>query len=379
MKRWLFLLLTVVTAVFFLTDRQIRAQTPSPSDWQNNLNAIDQKINDLRSKLSEVQTQKNTITNKIAFYNGQIQLTEFQIEQTEIQISSLSGRIQNLEDRLNHLSDVFRQRTEEGYRLSLTTDPLAMFLSSENFPLFIEQIKYIRTVQASDRLIMLQLEETRTNYDDQKTLAEILAKKLESQRQTLDQQRKESSFLLEKYKSDEKTYQDQLAAALAEQAAMESALSRAINLLQNGTPVTAGTAIATIGNSGAPVCSTGKHLHFEIRKDSTAVSPANYLKNTSVVWDNQPDGSFNFTGSWDWPIQDPRIEQGFGSTYWSRLGWYGGGIHTGIDMVSQSSDIIRAPVGGTLYKGTSSCRGIPMNFVAIDAGGGIIIWFWHVQ
>jgi murein DD-endopeptidase MepM/ murein hydrolase activator NlpD len=86
----------------------------------------------------------------------------------------------------------------------------------------------------------------------------------------------------------------------------------------------------------------------------------------------------NFTGDWNWPISDPKITQEYGMSYWARLGWYNGGPHTGIDMTSTNS-IIKAPKKGTLYKGSASCRGVGMNFVAIDHGDGLISWYWHVQ
>jgi murein DD-endopeptidase MepM/ murein hydrolase activator NlpD len=87
----------------------------------------------------------------------------------------------------------------------------------------------------------------------------------------------------------------------------------------------------------------------------------------------------SFTGDWDWPIQNPRITQEYGETFWTRLPWWPYKFHTGIDMTSSNS-VIRAPKGGTLYKGTTTCgSGCPINFVAIDHGDGLISWYWHVQ
>jgi peptidoglycan hydrolase CwlO-like protein len=372
-------LLIVSSTLLLLVAPLLRVSTLTALAQEDALKSIENSIKDLREKLDYNLKQQNTLSNKISFYNNQIQLTSLQIEQTSLQIASLSARIDNLENRLDHISEVFHQRTVESYKLSSKLDPVGIFLSSDSFSTFIERLQYLRSIQANDHRLMVQLEETRSNYDDQKTLAQLLNKRQEVQKATLDQQRKESTYLLEKYRGDAKGYQQQLDSALAEQAAMEAAQSQAINLLKDGTHVEKGTAIAQVGNTGYPVCSTGTHLHFEVRKDNNPQDPANFLKNTQVAWDNQPDPQFSFNGSWDWPIENPKIEQGFGRTYWAKLGWYRGGIHTGIDLVSDTSSIIRAPISGTLYKGASTCGGLALRFVAIDAGGGQILWFWHVQ
>jgi hypothetical protein len=65
-------------------------------------------------------------------------------------------------------------------------------------------------------------------------------------------------------------------------------------------------------------------------------------------------------------------------TYWARIGWYGGNPHTGIDMVSENISI-HAPHDGTLYKGSTTCKGSKMNYVAIDHGDGLFSWYWHVR
>ena len=87
------------------------------------------------------------------------------------------------------------------------------------------------------------------------------------------------------------------------------------------------------------------------------------------------------SGSWDWPLQDiVRLTQHFGKTPYSWQYGYSGGIHTGFDMVSTSSDVIRAPADGTLYSSSQTCGGSSIIKIKyIDHGDSTISFYLHVQ
>lgn len=381
------LLITIISLVF---PGLILAQGESPSEEK--LEQVKSQITELEDKLREVRNKEKTLQSQIDYMDGQINLTALKIDQTEEEINllqeqivGLTGKISRLEGSLTSISEVLLNRIVATYK-ARDVSPVYLFFGSNGFSEFLSRAKYIQVAQAHDKKLMFAIESTKNSYQKQKDLREEkkkqledLQEQLEDQKQVLAQQRVDKAYLLEVTRQDEKRYQEFLAAARAEQAAIESAIKAAIDLLKDGTPINKGDQIALIGNSGAPGCSTGQHLHFEVRKNEDVYNPADYLKNISVQWDNQPDGAFSFNGDWDWPIENPRITQGFGETYWSRTGFYGGRPHTGIDMVSSSSDLIRAPKEGTLYKGTVSCRGNPMNFVAIEHDDGVVSWYWHVQ
>lgn len=380
-------LLTIISLVFPVL---VLAQEESPSEEK--LEEVKNQIVELEEKLREVRNKEKTLQSQIDYMDGQINLTILKIDQTEEeidvlqdQIIGLTGKINRLEGSLTSISEILLNRIVATYK-ARDISPVYLFFSSNGFSEFLSRAKYIQVAQAHDKKLMFAIQSTKNSYQKQKDLREekkkqleVLQEKLEEQKLILAQQRADKAYLLEVTRQDEKRYQELLAAARSEQAAIEQAIKAALDLLIDGTPVDKGDQIALIGNSGAPSCSTGAHLHFEIRRNGDILNPADYLKDISVEWDNQPDGPFSFNGDWDWPIGNPRITQGFGDTYWSRTGFYSGRPHTGLDMVSSSSDIIRAPKGGTLYKGTVSCKGNPMNFVAIEHDDGIVSWYWHVQ
>ena len=75
-------------------------------------------------------------------------------------------------------------------------------------------------------------------------------------------------------------------------------------------------------------------------------------------------------------MKNAEVTQRYGKTPWS---WrYSGGKHTGIDMVS-SNTYIYAPDDGRIVKGTAGCYGSSMNYAAIEHGGGVISYYFHIR
>ena len=172
-----------------------------------------------------------------------------------------------------------------------------------------------------------------------------------------------------------KKYQQLLSQALAEYSAIQKAIVSGIKV----GPVKKGDPIALVGNSGAPYGSTGAHLHFEVRKNNSWVNAESYLSPHPLT--NHQDGTGTIgNGSWDWPLSDPIVlEQRYGHTPWSWRYNYSGGIHTGIDMWSQTSEVIRAPADGTLYSSAEKCGSATINIKYIEHGDGVVSFYLHVQ
>lgn len=388
------ILITALSSSYVSADTQITPLKIGDSDpgSEEKLKDVARRIDELEVKLKEVRDRGKTLKSQISYMDNQIKLTNLKIEETENQIvvlkdqiKSLSNKIAKLETSLTSVSEILLNRIVATYKTG-DISPIYILLSSDGFGNYFTKAKYVQVAQEHDKKLMFSMQSAKNSYEVQKNLREekkekleYLQKQLEDQKNVLGQQSNDKKYLLEVTQQDEKRYQELIAAAKAEQTAIESAMRQVMSLLKDGTPVNKGDQIALVGNSGAPGCSTGTHLHFEIRKNETVQNPSDYLKSTPVIWNNQPDGEFSFNGDWDWPVDSPRITQGYGMTYWARTGFYGGNAHSGIDIVPESSSVIHAPKEGTLYKGTVSCKGSPMNFVAIKHDNELVSWYWHVQ
>ncbi len=370
---------------------------PTPQTSSDKLDALRKKIDDLRKKIDELQIKEKTLSSEISVMDNQVRLTQLRINATQQELSELTSdiaaaakKIQDLEFSLDIITRLLVNRVVVTYQVG-SIEPLQILLTSGDLSNFLSRLSYLKIVQEHDKKLVYATRQAKNDYEHQKTIfegkkkkVEVLKGQLESFNRQLQEEKQAKGDLLAVTKNDEKQYQQLLASARAEQSAIQGVL--ATFELKDGTPVKEGQAIAGVGNTGYPYCSTGAHLHFEVRVNGADVDPSSYLRGGVNFIYNPPDkydtnylGSVSPSGSWNWPLHEPiLINQGYGSHGFSRS-FYADGIHHGIDMESNSSDVIMAPKDGTLYRGTASCRGVPMNFVAVDHGEGVISWYWHVQ
>ena len=174
-------------------------------------------------------------------------------------------------------------------------------------------------------------------------------------------------------------YQDELASALAELEAIQGIISGK-GAETEVKDVSEGEKIASVIPS-ASACSSGAHLHFEVVKDNAHVNPASLLSSKNVVWDNKPDESFGFSGSWRWPVEDTvRITQGYGMTFFAAtLRYYGGNPHTGLDMINPGNYSVSSVKPGKLFRGSIRCGGGTLRYVRVQQADGYDTYYLHVN
>ena len=371
---------------------QAQEATPSASDLYDEYLKKQQEIEDLENKIADLTKQAKTLANQISYFDSQIRLTTLQIQDKEKtlqrlqqEITDLSYRIVSLEESLEALSGVLIEKVQQNYKKQ-PDNPNLLLLSSKSFSDFSSKVKYLEVAQAHALEVMYQMQDTKDAYElQQQVLKEkedeerTVKRKLEEDKKTLDQQKGAKQALLTRTKNDESEYQRLLDQALAEQKAIESVISQTAKL-SNGVQVNAGDIIAFMGNSGYPYCSSGAHLHFEVRSGGAHVNPGGYLKNTSVTYADDQVGRISPSGSWDWPMLPPiRLTQEYGSTFWTRLPYWPYRFHTGYDMVGEGSDAIRAVASGMKYRASTTCGKAALNYVAIDHGNGLWTYYFHVR
>lgn len=339
----------------------------------------------------EASTQKRSLQTEIKKFDAAIAITitkifttNKQIGQLEEEIESLGTKIGRLDVSLDQLSGLLVKRIVETYKKG-KIEPLVLFFSSKGFPEFISRYKYLRVIQAHDRKLLLQLETARTNYEGQKTLKEEKQEELEeakaqleNQKILLAQQKADKEKLLETTQNNEKRYQELLTATRAEIEAIQAIIAGRGDEAGVGK-VSQGEGIAWIIR-GASACSTGTHLHLEVREGDEVRNPFSYLKNVELIDDSGGDPHVG-TGDWDWPLNQPiKFNQGFGantSAIRSGIVWYD--FHTGIDIVADNVRV-KAVKQGTLYQGAIGCGGGTLRYVRLDHdNSNIDTYYLHVD
>lgn len=382
------LLLLAVFFIFFLLGTYVTAQEKvcnTPSECDQKIQEYEQKINDLRGQQKTLASTISYLNNKIQLTTTQIIATEYQLKILAEEIADLSVKIDLLDQSITDVSKILSFRIEATYKRG-RLEPVLFLFSSSGFADLVSRVEYLKAVQRSDRELLIKMQTSKMNYDSQKELKqqkqtqeEALKKQLLNQQSALSLQKQAKQSLLEITQNDEKNFQQLLASARAEMEAIQSILAGQGQETKVGE-IKEGERIASI-IVGRSACSSGTHLHFEVAKDNAPNNPADYLRSIGIIWDNKPDGQFSFSGSWNWPMDEPiRLTQGYGNTYWSSIGWYGGGPHTGIDILSDSNNNVKTVKNGTLYRGSISCGGGTLRYVKVDnQDSNIDTYYLHVN
>ncbi len=404
-KIWLLLSLIFLFLSPFLFPQKTDSASSCPTDDPcKNISGAFERVTCYTNIVNICSTERESMTSQVVYLTTRIELTNAKIQsnkekiaQLEKEIEELTGKIERLEKSLTTITSVFIERIVATYKYG-GFSYLNLLVGSNRFSDFLNRFKYIQTVQAHDRKLLFQLQNSKINYQDQKQLREekrkeldAAKKQLEKEQNTLALQKKEKEIFLETTKNSEVRYRQELEAARREAEGIQQAAS-ILSKAGVAKHVNKGEVIGVMGNTGF---STGPHLHLSVYNlkeadlnkfnfESGYENPFGVLSSRSIPFEpnscddaspSQRQTKSIGSGSWDWPMSNPTISQCFGHTPWS---WrYQSGIHNGVDMWDDVNPLIKAVEEGNAYtyRGGQSAG----NGVFIFHPNGKMTLYWHMQ
>jgi len=299
-----------------------------------------QEIDRVKKEISRLQGLEDNLQNQIAYLDNQIYLSQLEIQAKEDEINVLSGDINDLSVRLSRISSflgyqekIFATRA----KLAYTSDQLSPFdvvLGAETLDDALRRIKYLHVLEDQDIQVLNQMHDTRTSFneqkkslEDKKTQVEQLKAEVEDQKKSLIGKQNAKQDLLVITNGQESNYQKYLKQLESERNAILAALRKGGKKL--GT-VTRGEKIWPQGSTG---CSTGAHIHYEVRVSSTnsVLNPCNGFVGCHGLGNSVTSNAYYTPGG-----PSNRLTQG-----------YGGG-HLALDLVS-GDGWVHASENGTAY------------------------------
>lgn len=226
--RKIFKLICIVILVFTfysLINSNILSQSNDKSgDTQSAQKSdLQKKIEEYEKKLTELRNQKNTLSAQINFMDTQMYIAQLKIDDTknkieelEKAINELGVRIVSLDNSLDKLSKQLLKRIVAGYKNKGVT-VVDILVDSDNTSKLMNRLKYYRLAQEMNQKSLLQVQEAKSNFEEQKSLREKrveqldeLQKSLAKQKIALDQQKVQKQKLLSDTQNSESVYQNLL-------------------------------------------------------------------------------------------------------------------------------------------------------------------------
>ncbi len=232
-------LIALFFMIFICMPKSYAAVCDGDKDYCNSKSG-QEKVNCWAEKVAACNNAGTTLSSEINRLDTQIYLTqariaetEAKIVQTEKEIGTLGSRIEGLDTSLNYLSKLLLEKVVQGYK-QRSTSLLDYLFDAGSETDFLSKVKYLKTTQNNNQKIIIQVQQAKLNFEEQKTLREQKKNELDELNVTLEQQKGEltsqqnaKKILLAETRNSEAVYQGFLEKARAELAGFSAFASAA--------------------------------------------------------------------------------------------------------------------------------------------------------
>lgn len=209
--------------------------TPTPDVQSAERAKLEQRINEYQQKLNETRQQRDTLANQLQYLNTQSYVTELRVEETENKMQNvkketeiLTTRIETLDQKLDTQWKLFLASTYATYKRK-GASIFDLVLNSDSAQDMFTSLKYHTLAQSNRQRLLIQTQETKINFEEQKLLREKkeaelaqLQQVLVEQKQSLLVQQESKKVLISATRNKESEYQNIIAEAQRQISAQKS-------------------------------------------------------------------------------------------------------------------------------------------------------------
>lgn len=334
----------------------------SAVDYNAQIQALQNEINNYQSQANTLHAQANTLQNALDTITAEKNGLQSEINLNEAKVTQLKADIVTNEAKLERQKQSISKTIVQIY-VNGSTSPIEMLASSKSVGDYVSEQEIRTSVRNQMKASMDEVKRLRTEMDAQKLDVENILAVQNTQKEQLVVKETEQSRLVEQTRGDEAAYQNVANNLQAQMAAVEAALAASLSSgsykISPAGYVHAGDVVGAVGSTGL---SSGPHLHLEARRNGNVTDPTPYIKTQPI---DMPPGYIS-------------------QVYGNADSMYRSGHHPGTDFATSSGSPIYAIDSGNMYRGCSDqMLGTTNNaygYVAVvEHSNGIISVYAHMS
>lgn len=196
----LFLVIPVLKTYSFDCSQESISGSHTQDEWNQIKEACQRQYNASNNQIYDAKAQLRSINSKYDLSVAQMRQTEQKIEDTQKEIEVLNTRIDGLDTSLDYLSKLLVQRIINSYKNN-SVSIFNLIFDSNNAADLIEKIKYMKIAQNNNQRILIQVQEAKLNFEEQKKIRDAKKDELDSLKLSLAKQ--QSDLQYQKQKKDQ--------------------------------------------------------------------------------------------------------------------------------------------------------------------------------
>lgn len=170
-------------------------------EWNQIKEACQQQYNASNNQIYDARAQLRSINSKYDLSVAQVRQTEQKIEDTQKEIEVLNTRIDGLDTSLDYLSKLLVQRIINSYKNN-SISIFNLIFDSNNAADLIEKIKYMKIAQNNNQKVLVQVQEAKLNFEEQKKIRDTKKAELDNLKVSLVQQQRDLQYQKQKKDQD---------------------------------------------------------------------------------------------------------------------------------------------------------------------------------